>query len=55
MGCDERLSFARRYSTVEVSELIEVLSECDSGIELGWVSGTIPATGYPGSAAREMP
>jgi len=30
---------------MEVFEMIEVLSECDPGFELGWALGTISATG----------
>ena len=33
------------YSTVKVFELIDVLSECGPGFGVGWVLGTISATG----------
>src|SRR5262245_29419496 len=35
-----------RYASVEMLEMIGVLSKCDPGIELGWVSGTEFATGW---------
>jgi hypothetical protein len=37
------------YSTVKVFELIDVLSECGPGFGVGWVLGTISATGCHGS------
>jgi len=45
MGCEVDVPIRLQLFEREALETIAVLSECDPGFELGWVSGTEFATG----------